>query len=916
MLQDYKPLSIVGDGSCLYRAVSRGLYGHEDHHELLRLLTALEIAANKTFYDSTEDDCSQMIRDPDLDCDLYMNTLRAACKTNGWADAITCFALSAVLGKPLRSYFPPTLDGRYTSRPLNRIMCGRGVRSSQLPAVTVMWTMMSAPTRLDQFRPNHFVVLHRKEPTPLATDLTQSPGSQHSTPKQCLSTVSSPATSPPASLMTQSPASPMTSPPVSPVTLPPASPVTQAPASHTASPPVSPVTVPPASPVTQAPASHILSPPVSPVTSPSTTTLCELSINTSHQPASNTQPLPEGKFLDLEVALRTIYECTNPLKIIPMGKKENCYVIIDNTRNLERRQQGKRAEFADDCGTWDSATGCSPKYTFVVDQECHLTKVYLRNGLYCTQHTVQKKLKYVPLEPQPSPASLLDVQRVYSQLKADRQYRRRITYITRMPDYICDHIPTLALVEYTGTHPGAIPHGNNKQSTARPYVRTQGHVMDKIAAGVKHQAPRAVYLSLERDSEEQDAPRNLRQVQNKKYNEKKKEATDQLDKPLTRGNLGCQIQQVETLLQNHPFVQRVWQGKGVVPSIVLHTDEQMLDLKRCCCSGPSGQTTVLGFDKTFNLTDLHVTMGVFKNLSVYREGTDKHPLFIGPIFIHGTSDFDTYGMFFDYLSRQLMDTSSPPVLGSDDEKAMRKAMKHAFPKSGQLVCVRHVQQNTIDYLTHKVGANSESRREVVRSLFGTDGLTDANDEVTFDQRAETAKQVIHQFAPGFLPHFEARILQILKDNLAVHLENKHIGGTHIPQKWKNNDCEAANHNAKMAVDWQSKSLSELISILYNEIRSQYKGLERALIGRGNFSLVPEYAHHQLDPEAYCSKSEEQRKCRFTKFLREGKRIAPRAVTSADGGLTVLSAANGGKKPGQTKRKRCAKTRSIKKQHMA
>jgi len=47
--------------------------------------------------------------------------------------------------------------------------------------------------------------------------------------------------------------------------------------------------------------------------------------------------------------------------------------------------------------------------------------------------------------------------------------------------------------------------------------------------------------------------------------------------------------------------------------------------------------------------------------------------------MHGTSYYETYSIFFDYLKRKLSQCSSPPVLGSDDEKAMRKAMKGAFP---------------------------------------------------------------------------------------------------------------------------------------------------------------------------------------------------------------------------------------------
>lgn len=44
---DHVPLSVIGDGNCLFRALSRGLYGHENHHQHIRLLTAMEIMSQR-----------------------------------------------------------------------------------------------------------------------------------------------------------------------------------------------------------------------------------------------------------------------------------------------------------------------------------------------------------------------------------------------------------------------------------------------------------------------------------------------------------------------------------------------------------------------------------------------------------------------------------------------------------------------------------------------------------------------------------------------------------------------------------------------------------------------------------------------------------------------------------------------------
>jgi len=239
--------------------------------------------------------------------------------------------------------------------------------------------------------------------------------------------------------------------------------------------------------------------------------------------------------------------------------------------------------------------------------------------------------------------------------------------------------------------------------------------MEEIAVAVQDTAPRAVYKRMERDNVENCAPRNLRQVQSVKSRTKHREQQEQ-DGSVILGNLEEQIQRVESLLHHNPFVQATWQGKGATPSVILHTEAQLQDLKCFCCSAPAGQTTVLAFDKTFNLTEVHITMAVYKNLAVYREGTQNHPVMMGPMFIHGTSDYKTYGVFFDYLKRKLSLCTSPPVMGSDDEKAMQKAMKDAFPDSCCLVCERHLWQNAANYLADKVGVSSSCRQSVMRSM--------------------------------------------------------------------------------------------------------------------------------------------------------------------------------------------------------
>ena len=113
-------------------------------------------------------------------------------------------------------------------------------------------------------------------------------------------------------------------------------------------------------------------------------------------------------------------------------------------------------------------------------------------------------------------------------------------------------------------------------------------------------------------------------------------------------NFADQVRSIEDYQMASDFVQAVVIRPGRVPYIVLHNDDQMADLRRFCCGGYTIYKTVIGVDKTFNLSDLHVTLTVYKNLSLLSRRSGDHPIFMGPVFLHGNSDQETYKHFFHH----------------------------------------------------------------------------------------------------------------------------------------------------------------------------------------------------------------------------------------------------------------------------
>ena len=334
-------------------------------------------------------------------------------------------------------------------------------------------------------------------------------------------------------------------------------------------------------------------------------------------------------------------------------------------------------------GAW--VAGPTNKILLVEDTENNLMQIQQKKDVYVKQERTTENGKrieaFTPIDPQPYKENALVVHRAYSTHTLSADYKRRISWIAHP-----ERFSNIAKAEYTGSYPGLAPHGNSEKNS--DYIRLAPETMDKIKQKVKSQTTNAIYQEEILENENIfDAPRSRKQVENAKYRDKKGE------KKGDSANFADHMTSVENMVQTHPFVQLVSHSKGKVPCVILYTEDQIKDLGRFCCSHPNSKTTVLGFDKTFNLGEVHVTLCTFQHLAVTSNLTDEHPLFVGPIFLHGNSDFSTFFIYFSHLAGVLHKNVSSPVLGTDDELAMRKAVRMAFPKSSLLSCTCHMKQN-------------------------------------------------------------------------------------------------------------------------------------------------------------------------------------------------------------------------------
>lgn len=190
---------------------------------------------------------------------------------------------------------------------------------------------------------------------------------------------------------------------------------------------------------------------------------------------------------------------------------------------------------------------------------------------------------------------------------------------------------------------------------------------------------------------------------------------------------------------------------------------------------------------------------------------------------------------------------------------------------------------------------------------GQNGHSNTFDDIVFDHKIQETTTLIYQYAPTFTDYFENRVVPMLKENKSAHKKYP----SNVQPNWTNNACESLNAVIKRHLDWRPQTMTELADKLYELVLGQFTKLKRALVGQGDFRLNGQFIKCQVPVLAWCQKTTPQRETLFQRFLTKPCLTNARLTFSTDNQRLVLTpTANGGKKPGEIKRKRCAKTTSI------
>ena len=601
--------------------------------------------------------------------------------------------------------------------------------------------------------------------------------------------------------------------------------------------------------------------------------------------------LPFGKFLPtkqvIDILLDNKSECA---PCIPVGIKEDVYIVVDNSNNAKRAEAKLPKMFHDDCGAWVKFSNWTCLYLKTSNSGYKEIRMD-SSKKYCIRNP--RTGTCTPIEPQPAEENIVTVSRYYCKLKADQEFTRRISWCPKATS-------SIALVEYKGKFPGHLKHGNSGYSE-NAYIRTSKETMEKIDAAVSTtSSSRNLYDEMQESSTDLlQEPRNLKQLYNKKCNVKRhKSGSDISGKKVYDQTFADELLELISMTQTHPFVQKIFHGKSSPPSIILFSDNQITDVKRFCLSG----LTVLGVDKTYNLGRIFATILTFKNLSVTNNQSYEHPLFLGPIFLHSTSDFQTFSLFFSYLS-SILPNHNNLIIGSDDEKGLIKAITTAFPDSNHILCTKALKQNLTDFMQHKIGIQQAVRKSIVNQVFA---IAECADRTEFEVACSNVTKKWEKSFPALTAYLNSRMFPLIRDKVWQMRPNFAIGN-----RWTNNNSESVNRILKLKTEWKLKKLPALIDLIYQLVMSHYADVEKALLNIGPYCLSKRYQHFKLSAKAYYEKSKIERDSHFREFMKyKPIQLIPGISTNCKL-ITVIPSKSAGKKIGQKRKCRAESTGSLK-----
>jgi hypothetical protein len=224
------------------------------------------------------------------------------------------------------------------------------------------------------------------------------------------------------------------------------------------------------------------------------------------------------------------------------------------------------------------------------------------------------------------------------------------------------------------------PHRNAKK-LKRAYYKTDPAVLNDIKQEAQHAKPKRLFKALMdkaggplMSTSAASEPRNVKQIYNIRSSQK--------PKPDEFTHLVSQIKE-------DSFVRELTIDSGFI-QYILTTDKQLIDL-RAFCTNPV-KFSVFFIDSTFDVGNYYITNTCYENLRVVH-ASDKyrgrHPLEMGPIFVHTQRNTNNFAAFFSSLQRMDNELKDIQAIGTDGDEALMNAVTICFQDAQKLLCADH-----------------------------------------------------------------------------------------------------------------------------------------------------------------------------------------------------------------------------------
>lgn len=357
-----------------------------------------------------------------------------------------------------------------------------------------------------------------------------------------------------------------------------------------------------------------------------------------------------------------------------------------------------------------------------------------------------------------------------------------------------------------------------------------------------------------------DLPRNLTQIKNFRRDISKDELTEILD------------QWVQEKESNHGaplFIREIISAPETI--VLLATDQQVADLERFCCD--PRKFSVLGVDATFNLGNFYVTVTTYKHLLLETKDSKINPVFLGPLLIHQTRNYESYSFLAAGILRLCRNLRNLKAFGSDGEKAIYQAFGDIFPNAVHLRCEIHMRDN-VDAKLKVLGISEAVAKEMTADLFGTylgnekyKGLVDAESKDEFEAKLESLGckwSSVHPQGKAFYDYFCKEKAAAFWECMSAEVRIR-CGLGYPPARYTQNPNESMNSVLKKLTGNKKMSARGLLALIYGYIKQQQSQAECSIVDHSKYLVAKPYQFLSVDEAVFYRKSVEQKQRLIHRF---------------------------------------------------